>query len=211
MQPLLIYDGRCGFCRIWIDYWKRLTGDRIEYAPSQEVGGRFPQIPEAAFAEAVQLVRPDGSVASGARAVFETLGRERVYESWPRVARLSEAAYRWIAQHRSFFYWVTRLTLGTRIEPARFALTQWLFLRLLAAIYIVAFASLAAQVTGLIGEHGISQAHDFSDADFSGWPGKPDTTRAAAHGVEVAFLPQIVNHLHQVVVRNSVGARDLGY
>ena len=76
MRPLLIYDGQCGFCRIWIDYWKRLTGERIDYAPSQQVGGRFPQIPPEAFAEAVQLVRPDGSVASGARAVFETLGRE---------------------------------------------------------------------------------------------------------------------------------------
>ena len=73
MAPLLIFDGRCGFCRIWIDYWKRLTGDRIDFAPSQEVAGRFPQIPLEAFAEAVQLVRPDGSVARGARAVFETL------------------------------------------------------------------------------------------------------------------------------------------
>ncbi len=61
----------------------------------------------------------------------------------------------------AFFYWLTRLTFGKRIEPARFALTQWLFLRLLAAIYIVAFGSLAVQVTGLLGEHGIAPAHDF--------------------------------------------------
>ena len=161
LVPLLIFDGRCGFCRIWIDYWKRLTGGRIDFAPSQEVGDRFPQIPHEAFAEAVQLVRPDGSVASGARAVFETLGRERIYESSRWVAASSEAVYRFIAKRRSFFYWLTRLTLGKRIEPARFALTQWLFLRLLAAIYIVAFASLAAQTTGLLGEHGISPAHAF--------------------------------------------------
>jgi len=163
LQPLLIFDGRCGFCRIWIDYWKRLTGDRIEFAHSQEVGDRFPQIPPQAFAEAVQLVRPDGSVASGARAVFETLGREGIYDSSSWVAASSEAAYRFIARRRNFFYWLTRLTFGKRIEPARFALTQWLFLRLLAAIYIVAFASLAVQVTGLLGEHGISPAHDFFD------------------------------------------------
>ena len=161
MQPLLIFDGRCGFCRIWIDYWKRLTGDAVDFAPSQEVGDRFPQIRAKAFSEAVQLVRPDGSVASGARAVFETLGRERIYESSRWVAASSEAAYRFIAKHRSFFYWVTRLTFGKRIEPARFALTQWLFLKLLAAIYVVAFASLAVQVTGLLGAHGISPAHDF--------------------------------------------------
>jgi predicted DCC family thiol-disulfide oxidoreductase YuxK len=163
LRPLLIYDGRCGFCRIWIDYWKRLTGDRIDYAASQEVGGQFPQIPPKAFAEAVQLVQPDGSVASGARAVFETLGRERIYESSPWLASFTEAGYRFVAQRRSFFYWVTRLTFGKRIEPARFALTQWLFLRLLAAIYLVAFGSLAVQVTGLLGEHGISPAHEFFD------------------------------------------------
>jgi predicted DCC family thiol-disulfide oxidoreductase YuxK len=161
LQPLLIYDGKCGFCRIWIDYWKRLTGERIDYATSQDAGGRFPQIPAEAFAEAVQLVRPDGSVASGARAVFETLGRQQIYESSRWVAASSEAAYRFIAKRRSFFYWLTRLTFGKRIEPARFALTQWLFLRLLGAIYMVAFASLAVQVTGLLGEHGISPAHDF--------------------------------------------------
>jgi predicted DCC family thiol-disulfide oxidoreductase YuxK len=161
LVPLLIFDGRCGFCRIWTDYWKRLTDGRIDFAPSQEVGDGFPQIPPKAFAEAVQLVRPDGSVASGARAVFETLGRERIYESSRWVAATSEAAYRFIARRRSFFYWLTRLTFGKRIEPARFALTQWLFLRLLAAIYVVAFASLAVQVTGLLGEHGISPAHAF--------------------------------------------------
>ena len=110
------------------------------------------------------MVRPDGSVVSGARAVFETLGRERIYES----SRLVRGDPRKpltgsIARQRSFFYWLTRLTFGKRIEPARFALTQWLFLRLLAAIYMVAFASLAVQVTGLLGEHGISPAHDFFD------------------------------------------------
>ena len=161
MQPLLIYDGRCGFCRIWIDYWKRIVRERIEFAPSQDVAELYPQIPPEAFARSVQLVRSNGSVASGACAVFETLGRERIYESSHFVAASSEAAYRFIARHRNFFYWVTRLTFGKRIEPARFALTQWLFLRLLAAIYVVAFASLAVQVAGLLGEHGISPAHDF--------------------------------------------------
>ena len=168
MQPLLIYDGRCGFCRIWIDYWKRLTGERIDYAPSQEAAAKFPQIPPEAFAESVQLIRPDGSVASGARAVFETLGWERIYESSRWIAWFSERAYRFIARRRSFFYWLTRLTFGKQIEPARFALTQWLFLRCLAAIYLVAFASLAVQINGLLGEHGISPAHEFFERAGSG-------------------------------------------
>jgi len=151
-RPVLIYDGHCGFCRIWLDYWRRLTGDRIEYIASQQVGDRFPQIPHEAYSRSVQLVRPDGSVAAGARAVFETLGKERLY---PWISTPSEFAYRIIAKHRNFFYHVTRFTFGTRIEPARFDATQWLFLRALALIYAVAFGSLAFQVTGLIGEHGI--------------------------------------------------------
>ena len=77
-KPILIFDGKCGFCRIWIDYWRKLTGDRVEYLASQEVGDRFPQIPRQAYDESVQLVRPDGTVASGARAVFETLGKEKI-------------------------------------------------------------------------------------------------------------------------------------
>ena len=133
----------------------------MEFAPSQEVAPRFPEIPREAFSQAVQLVRSDGTVTSGARAVFETLERERLYESSAVVASLSDTAYRFIAQRRSLFYWLTRLTFGTRIEPTRFAATQWLFLRALAVIYGIAFASLAVQVTGLIGARGISPAGAF--------------------------------------------------
>ena len=151
-KPILIYDGLCGFCRIWIDYWRRRTGDRVTYLASQDVGDRFPQIPREAYAESVQLVRPDGSVASGARAVFESLGKLRAYSF---VAAPAEVAYRFVAQRRNFFYQLTRFTFGTRIEPARFHAVQWLFLRALATIYAIAFGSLAFQVTGLIGERGV--------------------------------------------------------
>jgi lipase maturation factor 1 len=158
VRPVLIYDGHCGFCRIWLDYWRRLTGDRIEYIASQEVGDRFPQIPSEAYSKAVQCVRPDGTVASGARAVFESLGKERLY---PWISGPCELAYRIIARHRDWFYQITRFTFGTRIEPTRFDATQWLFLRALALIYAVAFGSLAFQVTGLFGEHGILPVGQF--------------------------------------------------
>ncbi len=164
MKPTLIYDGRCGFCKIWIHYWRQLTGDRVEYAPSQEVGNLYPQIPPEAFKESVQLVRPDGTVASGARAVYETLRMQKIYESSRVIAGVSEAAYRFIAHHRDLFYQVTRFTFGTRIEPARFTGTQWLFLRVLAVIYAIAFASLGVQITGLIGEQGILPLTDYLKA-----------------------------------------------
>jgi lipase maturation factor 1 len=153
--PILIYDGHCGFCRIWINYWRQLTGNRIEYQASQHVGERFPQIPKEAYGKSVQLVQPDGSVTSGAQAVFGTLGLLSLY-SW--ISGPSEALYRWIARHRNFAYQATRFTFGTEIEPTRFEAVQWIFLRLMGLVYAVAFASLAQQVEGLIGSKGISPA-----------------------------------------------------
>src|ERR1700676_1919911 len=105
-NPLLVYDGNCGFCRIWIQYWPQLTGDRLDYAPSQQVSERFPLIPPASFGQSVQLVMPDGAVASGARAVFTTLTFAPgfawllwVYEHLPGFAVVSEVLYRLIAGH----------------------------------------------------------------------------------------------------------------
>ena len=72
-QPLLIYDGDCAFCVYWARYWQRLTGDRVDYAPYQEVAPQYPEIPVAAFQRAVQYVAPDGKIASGAEASFLTL------------------------------------------------------------------------------------------------------------------------------------------
>ena len=88
---------------------------------------------------------PNGEVLSGAEAVFVTLTYAAIH--WPlwlyrhlRVFELlSEAAYELIASHRTFFYHLTRLTFGQRILPWKFAQTEWLFLRLLAAIYVIAW------------------------------------------------------------------------
>ena len=161
-DPLLIFDGRCGFCRIWIEYWKIITRGRIAYAPSQEVGNSYPQITPEEFGQSVQLVMPSGEVMRGARAVFETLTYAPgmawllwAYEHVPGFAPVTEAAYRWIAAHRNLTYQLTRFTFGLRIRPLQTAKVEWLFLRALAAIYLAAFASLAVQITGLIGERGI--------------------------------------------------------
>jgi lipase maturation factor 1 len=161
-EPLLIFDGRCGFCRIWIECWKSITRGRVAYAASQEVGGQYPQIPLEEFGQSVQLVLPGGQVMRGAQAVFATLTYTSgmawllgAYRRVPGFATLSEAAYRGIAAHRTVFYHLTRLTFGKNIRPLKTAKVEWLFLRLLAAIYFAAFASLALQITGLMGSRGI--------------------------------------------------------
>jgi len=42
-----------------------------------------------------------------------------------------------------------------------YLLARWLFLRLLGVVYLVAFVSLAVQITGLVGDHGILPARLF--------------------------------------------------
>src|SRR5215472_8409109 len=73
-KPLLIYDGDCDFCKLWIARWEEETRDLVEYQPLQEAADRFAEIPREEFERAVKLVEPDGSVYTGAEAVFRSLG-----------------------------------------------------------------------------------------------------------------------------------------
>ncbi len=170
-RPVVIFDGKCGFCRIWIQYWTQLTGTGVEYAPSEDVGSNYPQIPAADFGQSVQVVMPEGEVISGARAVFTTLTYAPgmkwllwLYDHLPGFAPGTEAAYRVIAANRTFFYDLTRFTFGRNISPLRYAGVEWLFLRILAAIYFTAFSSLGLQIKGLIGARGILPAGRFLTA-----------------------------------------------
>ena len=162
-RPLMIFDGDCGFCRRWIAHWQIMTGDRVAYAPYQEVHGRFPDIPEERFKQAVHLIEPDGAVTSGAEAVFRALhvSGARTWPLWlyrhfPGFGPASRAGYRFVASHRQGFSRLTRLLWGDRPGPATYCLTRWLFLRLLGLVYLIAFASLSVQVVGLVGEDGIT-------------------------------------------------------
>ena len=73
IKPLLIYDGDCGFCRRWIVRWQFMTGDKVRYEPYQKVGEQYPHIAPDSFRKSVKLVDIDGTVYSGAKAVFLTL------------------------------------------------------------------------------------------------------------------------------------------
>src|SRR5262249_13545247 len=169
-KPLLLWDADCGFCRKWILRWQRITGDRVAYATSRAEGGRFPEIPPEAFARSVQLVLPDGSVLSGAEAVFTALaeGGRRLplwgYRRVPGARAASEAAYALVARNRRFFSAVTRWLWGDDVTPPSYDTARWVFLRLLALVYLVAFASLAVQIDGLVGSRGILPASAFLEA-----------------------------------------------
>ncbi len=172
-KPLLLYDGECGFCRRWVERWRALTGDRVDYAPYQEVADQFPQIPKERFEQSVQLIEPasridpDGRVSQGAEAVFRTLAVVPgkgwplwVYQRIPGAAPIAEWAYRFVARHRRGLLPAAQCPAG---PPITYLETRWRFLRALGLIYGIAFLSLWTQVEGLIGSNGILPVTEFLD------------------------------------------------
>ena len=63
-RPTLVFDGACGICGYWVNYWRGLTGERIVYRPYQEAAADFPAIPASAFERAIQFIETDGRVHS---------------------------------------------------------------------------------------------------------------------------------------------------
>jgi hypothetical protein len=72
----------------------------------------------------------------------------------------SEWAYAFFARRRGLLNRVSKLLWGPALEPERYELVSWVFLRLLGAIYVAAFASLAVQIQGLVGHAGILPLDD---------------------------------------------------
>jgi predicted DCC family thiol-disulfide oxidoreductase YuxK len=168
VRPLLIFDGACTFCRRWVARWQHATGERVDYAPASEAAARFPEIPAERFKEAVVLIEPDGRVSHGAEAAFGALAVTpwgawllRCYRHLPGFAPLSELLYRQVARHRGALSKLTEIFWGPHLVPPGETLTCWLYLRLLAVVYLIAFASLGVQVLGLLGHDGILPARDF--------------------------------------------------
>lgn len=165
---MLVYDGNCGFCARWVDRIRATAGDRVEFAPSQEVGHRFPQISPEQFENAVQWITPDGEVYSGARAALFVLaltgptGRLLwwAYRRLPGFAGAAEAAYRLVARNRTTVSTVSRWLWGQDLRRPTYRTSADLFLRALAVIYVIAFLSFWVQAHGLIGAQGILPIED---------------------------------------------------
>jgi predicted DCC family thiol-disulfide oxidoreductase YuxK len=108
-RPLVLYDGRCGFCRDWSRRLARWDGKgRLRQVPYQErhqVTG-VPALSDAELEEALHVVLPDGRVERGARGVIALLPWLRggkllaAVASLPGVASVADHLYRWVARHR---------------------------------------------------------------------------------------------------------------
>jgi len=169
--PLLIWDGACDFCRLWIERWREITEGKVDYATYQEAAVRFPEIPVDQFTRAMAFIKPDGDVFFAADAVYRSLAYRRSrrllawsYDRVPGFAAVSETGYGFIARHRNFTSAVTRLLWGNDVRrPTYFWARRW-FLRALGTIYLIAFVSLWVQVDGLVGSDGMSPANQFLPA-----------------------------------------------
>jgi len=168
---LIIWDGDCHFCRRWIERWKEITGDEVDYVASQNVGDKFPEIQREQFERSVILIEPDGSVFRGAEAAFRAL-RCRSSKKWlswsyehiPGFAAVSEGFYKIVASNRRAASTITRLLWGDGVRPPTyFAARRW-FLRALGLIFLIAFVSLWVQIDGLIGSGGITPVVEFLPA-----------------------------------------------
>src|ERR1700681_1101565 len=122
-KPLMIWDGDCHFCRRWIERWREITADQVDYEPFQTAAERFPEIPRNEFQSAVQFIETNGQVFHGAEAVYRSLGYSRrhrcfkwCYDRVPGFATISEAAYSFIARHREFASACTRLFWGEDVR-----------------------------------------------------------------------------------------------
>lgn len=118
LRPRLIWDGDCEFCCIWIEVWRKITGDEIEYTPYQQAASDYPHIPTAEFQASVHLVAIDGTHTVGAKAVLGSLSKRRglrwmltLYNRLPLFRLFSEALYKNIATHRNFYLRITQLVL----------------------------------------------------------------------------------------------------
>lgn len=116
-KPLMVYDGDCNFCTLWVRRWRQMTGDDVGYLPAQDprIPAQFPEIPREHFDTAVQLIEADGAVYSGAEAVFRTLANNpkrkwlfKIYEGSHTFSRMMEWVYHRVARNRTFFSRLTR-------------------------------------------------------------------------------------------------------
>ena len=167
-KPLLIWDGDCDFCRLWIGRWREMTAGRVDYVTYQEAAERFPEIPPDEFNRSLVLIQPNGTAFFGADAAYRSLShrRSREWLAWsydhvPGFAVVSETGYGFIARHRKFASAVTRLLWGKDVRRPTYIWARRWFLRALGAIYLIAFVSLWVQVDGLVGSSGISPVNQF--------------------------------------------------
>ncbi len=103
-QPVLLYDGDCGFCRQQVERLRRRAGSAISFEAYQSA--HWHGIPETDLAREVHFVDEKGNVSRGAEAVLRARAAGGggpllwMYRRFPPFAAVADAVYRWVARNR---------------------------------------------------------------------------------------------------------------
>lgn len=162
-KPVLYWDRDCHFCRRWADRWRLATGETTAYEVIQEAPAAVIEAAGGLPPERIVLARPDGTFATGAEAALATLAprslRARaaltLYRCSPAFRGTSEACYRFVAKHRSWFASLTNFLWGRGSLASRYSISGWIFPRAIGLVFLCAFLSLGSQIDGLAGSRGI--------------------------------------------------------
>ncbi len=141
-KPILIWDGKCGFCKYWVLRLKMLTNNQIEFKSFQDIGNTFPDIPIQRFKEASRLIDTTGEVYSGPDSFYKSLYYKQVpitflhrsYCTNKVFKLLSDFFYTLIADNRNLSFKITKILFGN--NPLRFT-HYWLFYMLIIIIIIM--------------------------------------------------------------------------
>src|SRR6266480_2404692 len=80
-KPLMIWDGECLFCKMWIERWREMTAGKVDYATYQQAASQFPEIPLDQFKHAMAFIEPDGKTFFAAEAVYRSLRFQKALTS----------------------------------------------------------------------------------------------------------------------------------
>ncbi|PYL08630.1 MAG: hypothetical protein DME34_04150, partial [Verrucomicrobia bacterium] len=123
-KPLLIWDGECHFCRLWIERWRAITRGAVDDAIFQEAADRFPEISREQFQRSVVYLDNEGRVFFAAEAVLRSVqcrsSRRWLAWSYDHVqgfAAIAELSYKVVARHRGLASLVTHLWWGKDVRP----------------------------------------------------------------------------------------------
>lgn len=108
----VVYDGTCGVCQTFVDYFKkRSVGDELEFVAYQlaDLNSISPGLTEKMTDKAMYFIRKDGTRFEGAQGVYEVL--KRLPGFWrilgtamavPLLHFLSERFYQALASNRQY-------------------------------------------------------------------------------------------------------------
>lgn len=169
-QPVLIFDDSSRFGRQWAERWRE-WGPVWHAFSASAAHARFPDIPAELLAHPIALIEPQGRVLPGARGACHAAAVAGLrhwpawtYERFAPFAGIADAFYRFAGAHPNLAAFIDRILLGRPGMQRGYFLAQWLFLRLIGVVYLIAFLSLLVQIDGLVGSRGILPAGQFLHA-----------------------------------------------